>query len=196
MIETKTTTVLAAFEQLLEEMESEIEFATKDGAAAFARRDFARVDAMKTRAEQLTSVRDKVAALRGEWKRLVPPSVVEDPLDVPAAADERRNLGRLQRGMRTPEEAFRRPILQALVELRGGAKMADVLTRVEQLMRGTLRKVDYEPLASTPDEPRWRNTAQWARNAMVKEALLRSNSPWGVWEIADAGRRFLDEGKS
>ena len=69
--------------------------------------------------------------------------------------------------------------------------MNDVLIRVEQLMKGVLTRVDYEPLASDPDAPRWRNTAQWARNTMVKEGLLKSNSPHGVWEISEAGRQAL-----
>jgi Mrr N-terminal domain len=60
---------------------------------------------------------------------------------------------------------------------------------------GTLRDVPYEPLASAPDMPRWKNAAQWARNSMVKEGLLRSNSPRGIWESSEAGTRFLhDEG--
>jgi len=69
--------------------------------------------------------------------------------------------------------------------------MGHVLDRVLQMMTGTLKDVDYEPLASDPDMPRWKNAAQWARNSMVKEGLLRSNSPRGVWEISDAGIRLL-----
>jgi restriction system protein len=195
MIETKTTAVLAAFKLLLEEMEAEIERATQEGAAAFARRDYARVEEMKRRAERLTEVRHKVAEAGGEWRKLIPPDV-DEPAATPeaaAAVAERRNLGRLQRGVRTPEEAYRLPILRALAEMGGSARMSDVLIRVEQMMRGTLRQVDYELLESRPDDPRWRNGAQWARNTMVKEGLLKHGSPWGVWEISDAGRRYLAE---
>ena len=70
--------------------------------------------------------------------------------------------------------------------------MGEVLVRVEQLMRDTLKPVDYESLKSSSD-PRWRNTGQWARNTMVEYGLLRSDSPWGFWEITDAGRRYLAE---
>ncbi len=38
---------------------------------------------------------------------------------------------------------------------------------------------------------RWRNTAQFARNTMVRKGLLKSNSARGIWEITEAGRRFL-----
>jgi hypothetical protein len=69
--------------------------------------------------------------------------------------------------------------------------MSQVLDRVLQSMKAVLREVDYEPLASGPDMPRWKNAAQWARNSMVKEGLLRNDSPRGVWQISDAGVRFL-----
>ena len=73
--------------------------------------------------------------------------------------------------------------------------MSKVLDRVLQNMKGVLRDVDYEPLASDPDMPRWKNAAQWARNSMVKEGLLRSNSPRGVWEISDVGVKFLQNNR-
>lgn len=69
--------------------------------------------------------------------------------------------------------------------------MSQVLDRVLESMKEVLRDVDYEPLASDPEMPRWRNAAQWARHSMVKEGLLRSNSPRGVWEISDRGVEFL-----
>lgn len=72
---------------------------------------------------------------------------------------------RLPRGLRTPEDAFRRPILEALVELGGRAPIGKVLERVEQKMKGVLNQYDYEPLPSDPRSPRWRNTAQWCRRA-------------------------------
>jgi hypothetical protein len=106
----------------------------------------------------------------------------------------RRNLGRLRRGLRTREEAYYRPILEALMAPGGSAPMNQVLDRVLQNMRSTLKDVDFEPLASEPDTPRWKNTAQWARNAMVRQGLLRNDSLRGVWEISEAGVRFLHDG--
>jgi restriction system protein len=197
MVEVNTTAVLAAFELLLEEMETEIDQASTEGAAAFSRRDFDRVEEMKTRAERLTEVRNRVAAQRAEWRKLVPPDE-DEPAATPEAAAvvaERRNLGRLKRGVRTPEEAYRLPILGVLVETGGGGRVADVLTRVEETMRGTLRQVDYEPLGSRRKQTRWRNTAQWARNSMVDEGLMKEDSQRAVWEISEAGRQYLAESK-
>ncbi len=103
----------------------------------------------------------------------------------------RHNQVRLQRGARTPEEVYYRPILKALNELGGSAKMNDVLEKVEQSMKNVLKQVDYEPLASDTEMLRWRNTAQWARHTLVKENLLKSNSPRGIWEITEKGRMSL-----
>jgi len=190
MIENNPTNVVAAFEILLEEVEAEIEFINRVGAKAFEGRDYDRAREVLERAAQLFAFRDKVAALRKDWDGLTLTSVGDE--DETASA-ERRNLGRLGRGLRTREEAYFKPILQTLVELGGSAKMGDTLVRVEKRMKGTLKDVDYDPLASDPEMPRWRNTAQWARNSMVKTGLLKADSPRGIWEISDDGRRVLGE---
>ncbi len=188
MIENNPTNVMAAFEILLEEMEAEIEFINKAGSKGFETRDYERAREALERAAQLTTFRDKVAALRGEWEALSPATVVEEE---EAERIERRNLGRLRRGLRTREPLYFQPILQVLVQMGGAGKMGEILDRVEKAMKGVLKAVDYEPLASDPDMLRWRNTAQWARNSMVQAGLLKGSSPRGVWEITEAGRKFV-----
>jgi len=188
MIENNPTNVVAAFEILLEEIEAEIEYVNRVGARAFEARDYDKAKEALESAAQVTGFRDKVGALRREWETLFAREEDEEGTEAHA---ERRNLGRLRRGLRTREEAYYRPILEALQLLGGSAPMSEVLDRVLQSMKGVLQDVDYEPLASDPDMPRWKNAAQWARNSMVKEGLLRSNSPRGVWEISDAGVKFL-----
>jgi hypothetical protein len=179
----------AAFDILLEQIEAEIDLVNRGGARALESRDYDTARATLERASLLTAFRDRTAALWREWTTLAAPqAAVEETTD---EQTQRRDLGRLRRGLRTPEEAFNRPILQVLVELGGRAPMGHVLDRVGQLMRGVLRDVDHQPLASDPDLPRWRNTAQWARNSMVREGLLRNDSPRGIWEISDAGRQSL-----
>ena len=189
MIENNPTNLAAAFEILLEEIEAEIEFTNKVGSRAFEARDYDRASEALERAAQITAFREKADALRREWESLVGrPSEEEEE-----ARAQRRDFGRLARGLRTPEDAFRRPILQALVDLGGAAPMAEVLEKVRQAMQDILKDVDYQPLGSDPDLPRWRNTAQWARAAMVKEGLIKGDSRRGIWEISDAGRRCLTE---
>jgi restriction endonuclease Mrr len=83
-----------------------------------------------------------------------------------------------------------------LEQMGGSGKVAEVLERVGKAMKSTLKPVDYDPLASGPDNPRWRNAAQWARNSMIRDGLLKADSSRGVWEISDKGRQTLkDSGK-
>jgi hypothetical protein len=193
MIENNPTNVVAAFEMLLEELETEIDFVNRLGARAFEARNYDDAKESLERAAQITSFRDKVEALCREWESLY--AHKEDDEGTEAHA-ERRNLGRLRRGLRTREEAYYRPILEALQALGGSAPMSQVLDRVLQCMKGKLKDVDFEPLASDPDMPRWKNAVQWARYSMVKEGLLRNDSPRGVWQISEAGVRFLRNGDS
>jgi restriction system protein len=189
MIENNTSNVFAAFEMLMEEIEAEVDLINKVATMALARRDYDGAHKAIEHAAQVTAFRDKTVSLRKEWKTLTVTQggkAEEEILPI-----KRRNLGRLQRGLRTPEIAYYQPILEALNELGGSAEMNDVVERVEQSMRGVLRQVDYEPLASGTEMLRWRNTAQWARNTMVEEGLLKLDSPRGMWEITEAGRRAL-----
>ena len=189
MIGTNPTNILAAFEILLEEIETEIEFLDEVGKEAVGKRDYDSARNAIERASQAKNFREKVTSLRKEWETFTAISssvVVEDLF-----SDKRRNQGRLQKGLRTPEIAYYRPILNALNELGGSARINAVLEKVEQSMRKELKPVDYEHLLSGPDTPRWRNVAQWARNTMVTEGLLKSTSPRGIWEIAEAGHIYL-----
>jgi hypothetical protein len=188
MIDNNPTNVDAAFEILLEEIEAEIDLINRVGARAFQVRDYDKAKEALERAAQVTSFRDKADALRREWGNLFACDGEEEDAEAHA---ERRNLGRLRRGLRTRQEAYYRPILEALESLGGSAPVTEVLDHVLQSMKGVLKDVDYEPLASLPDVPRWKNTAQWARNAMVKEGLLRSDSPRGVQHLHAAGGRLL-----
>ncbi len=116
-----------------------------------------------------------------------------DGEDRKTAQTQRQNLGRLQRGMRTRTEAYYVLILHVLSEMGGSGKVAEVLDRVGKKMKGVLKKPDYEPLVSSPDNLRWRNAAQWARNSMVNEGLLKKDSPRGVWEISNKGKQHLKQ---
>jgi restriction system protein len=185
------TDVSAAFELLLEEIEIEINSLNKAASKASEEHDRKKAREALERADQIAAFRAKVVSLRKEWETLAKPNKDSENKFIHG---ERRNMGRLQRGVRTREDAFYQPILKVLNGAGGPAKVNDVLAKVEQLMREVLTQVDYEPLPSQPETPRWSNTAQWARNTMVKEGLLKSTSPRGVWEITEAGRQFLKEG--
>jgi len=60
------------------------------------------------------------------------------------------------------------------------------------MVKDRWRDVDWQIL-SNGRSIRWRNTARWARQWLVREGLLTSDSPRGVWEITEAGRAHLRE---
>lgn len=98
---------------------------------------------------------------------------------------------RLARGARTPESAFRIPILRVLHTYGGRATTSQVLDELAVIMKDRLKDVDHERLPSTPSTMRWQNAAQWARQALVDQGLMKNNSPRGIWELSDAGQEYL-----
>jgi len=185
--------VVSAFEMLLEEIEAEIDLINAVGTKGMDSRDYTRARAAIGRAENLNTFRNKVAGLREGWEELFEqPRKQEDPaIKAERQAIARTVTGRLPRGLRTPEPFFRIPILRALAAMpNGGGKMNEVLDRVEALVKPTLKAVDHDRLAST-DTIRWRNTAQWARQTLVDDGFMRTDSPHGTWQISDAGREYL-----
>lgn len=102
---------------------------------------------------------------------------------------------KLRKGLKTPQQAYRHPILEALYELGGSASIGDVLEVVEKKMKPLLVEVDYQKLPSGVDI-RWRNTAMWERFNLVKEGLLKSESPDGIWELSDKGAEEISKGKT
>jgi restriction system protein len=189
MIENNPTNVSSAFEILLEEVEAEIDFTNGVGSKAFERRDYDKAKEALESSGQLTAFRDKVASLRKEWEDLAAKAEREEDEETRA---ERRNLGKLRKGLRTPESAYYKPLLKVIDQMGGSGKVANILDRVKKALKPILKPVDYDPLASSPDMPRWRNTAQWARNSMIRDGLLKADSARGVWEITDRGREMLN----
>jgi len=103
---------------------------------------------------------------------------------------KKRKYFKLKKGLRTPENAFRIPILQSLNELGGSALAKDVLQRVYQKMKEQLNEYDllFLPFNS---QKRWENTAQWCKYKLVKEGLISANSSRGIWEITEKGKEYL-----
>ena len=104
---------------------------------------------------------------------------------------ETGSAGRLPRGVRVPQHAYRKPILEALYELGGKGRINEVLDIVGRKMAGLLGEADYQPLPSGGDI-RWRNSAQWARKTLVQEGLLRDDSDRGVWELSEQGVKAVE----
>lgn len=99
---------------------------------------------------------------------------------------------RINYGQRTQQVKYRTPILQALEDLGGSGYVNEVLDFVYKKMKNFLVSVDLEELPSVRQK-RWRNAAMWEKSHMVKDGLLKSDSPRGIWEISEKGKKYLKE---
>jgi hypothetical protein len=88
----------------------------------------------------------------------------------------------------TPQPHFRLPILRALVDMGGRARMADVIERLPRYV-DLKRPGDFERTQS--GAVLWENRAQWERLALIKRGLLKDDSPHGYWEITQEGRDLV-----
>ena len=180
--------ITLALELLLEEISGESDRLKDAGSDAIRADDHDTVMAILAQSKILKDFCDKATALRKEWEKLA--------LSTCSVTDEnsgsgRRNFGKLRKGLRTPESEFILPILRVLTEMGGRGKSAAVVARAGEVMQPILCDVDYETLASD-GKPRWQKAANWARDHMVRDGLLRSDSPHGIWEISQEGRAHLE----
>ena len=93
------------------------------------------------------------------------------------------------------QEDLRVPILQALLRLNGRAHCKKVFKVLEETIGDQFSEEDWRTMPSNDNEIRWINSARWSRLKMVKEGLLVSKTPHGVWEITPLGRQVLEESK-
>ena len=191
MTDEKRGRVAAALKAVLNELDVELEWVNEEGAQAFEPGVYQRVEEAVQRSRQIRGFRQKVASLEIEWQ------TVRESLGKPSG--ETPPLPRGQRrlppqGPGTPTDAFRLPILQALMEMGGKAPRVQVFARIHEMMNDQMKAHD---IACVPSgSVRWHGKAQSARQAMVREGLIRDDSPHGVWEITEAGRQALAKARS
>jgi restriction system protein len=160
--------VYDAFEILLEEIEIVIDYLKNEGASAFQKGGYEKVEEIRQKAAAIEKFRDKVKEFQNEWQTNFSTSLSN-------TTKKRRVKSKLKKGLRTHEEEFRIPILESIVELGGSASISKVLDLVEKKMKNHLNEYDYQMLPSNTTI-RWKNTAQWCRNTMVQEGLLPTSS--------------------
>jgi len=177
-------TTSTAFDLLLSEIDphlAELQSAIADAAKRGA---YDKVGQLAKTAQELADLKKELAAVENRYNRLIE---TDEPDELAAEGK------RIRRGLKTPQDAYRVPILQALVALGGRSELHPVLERVHELMKGQLNEHDLAVLPSDGVTPRWRNTAQWARNSLREEGLIRDDTPRAVWEISEKGRQWLQE---
>ena len=104
---------------------------------------------------------------------------------------EREVPRRAERGEIMPQAGYTLPILEALIEMGGRGRMRDVLNRVYNKIKDQLKPRDLEKLPSGTSI-RWKNRAQWERQRLKSEGYLKKDSPHGIWEITDEGRKLYE----
>ncbi len=104
---------------------------------------------------------------------------------------KRADYGKVSPDQKTSQKQFRLPILEVLVDMGGSGSVSDVLQELEQKMGATFKPADVESIPSNPKMLRWCSTAQWTRQELVNDGLIGPSLQRGVWEISDAGRRFV-----
>ena len=181
--------VVPTFDMLLEELDAIVTHLNQQGAQLMQAKDYAQAREVIAKAEAVLVFQAKVKALQEEWVQMAVPQTRKTSKKKKPVKRTMTKL--LKQGLRTPNEAFQLPILQALVQQGGVGRVSEVLDLVEKIMKDQLNQYDYQTIPSNPKVLRWRNNAQWARFNLVQEGYLASDSPRGVWEITEAGRAWV-----
>lgn len=85
---------------------------------------------------------------------------------------------------KTSNEVLRKEIIRALKALGGAGRVQQVLDKMEEQLEGKLLPRDMETLSTGVLV--WKNNAQWERNRMVQDCILKSDSRRGIWELSEA----------
>jgi len=185
--------VRTALEMLYEAVGSQIAEVQRRGAEALSSGKYQAAQEAIARSKALEEI---LRDLKLVGRRLLDTVALAEPTEpaavreVPPATAARPKPPRPP--AKTPQKAYRVPILRALVERGGAGKTSAILDRVYEMMASQMGPQDLASSKST-NEPRWRNLARWERQYMKRAGLLADDSPVGIWEITAAGRRYLDE---
>lgn len=173
-----------AFDMLLDELERVIPELNTQISALTAEKKFDQAQTVLDKAKQVTTIQQKVSALREEWQALNMPAPKPPKL-----------YARPKSGTFMNQEDLRLPILHALVRLNGKAHCQTVFKVLEETIGDQFSEEDWRTMPSNDKEIRWINSARWSRLQMVKDRLLADSSPYGFWEITPLGRQVLEESK-
>jgi len=172
-----TNSVFTAFDLLFEEIEKVINNLNNEATKTFHKGKYTKAKKLAEDTKRLEILLKEIGKLQKEWHKIF--SRIE------------AHKCRIKKGLKTPEEAFKRPILEALSTLGGSAPAHQILDLVEEKMKNQLNEYDYQTLPSNHNTVRWKNTVQWCRYTMIQEGLLKDNSPRGIWEISEKGLEYL-----
>ena len=164
------------------EIQKEVKAASKALDQAFETQDYERIHEVSGKVVQLETMANQASGLQANWNSLFGGEVVNGP----------KRMKPVKSGPLTPKKAYFKPILKALVSLGGAGKPADVIDLVYQKMEAVLTDADRNSTeGGNPDYPRWKTASYSTRSLLIKQELLKANSPKGVWEISVKGRNYV-----
>ena len=99
-------------------------------------------------------------------------------------SDKKKPRRKRSRSPKTGKDVLREQILQALKKLGGSGRVADVIEEIGKQLEGKLLPGDLEWREAT-NEYAWQNNVKWERYQMIKDGLLRSDSPRGHWQLSE-----------
>ena len=97
------------------------------------------------------------------------------------------------RGALLPEDKYVLPLLEALVELGGSAPTSAVVQRTGEKLEPKLTAFDRKRIKS--GDLRWKNRLQFVRLSLIKQGLMKKDSPRGIWEISESGKALVSSDK-
>ncbi len=97
------------------------------------------------------------------------------------------NDGTSGNGKKTPQPAYRAPILKILKRAGGQASRTDVLKELATMFKGRLTPYDREKIRT--GAIRWEKTAEWAVREMREEQLIQpvEKTARGIWALTAKG---------
>lgn len=138
-----------------------------------ARGDYARADSLVEVAKSVEAFRKEIEGLHSRWRGM------------------RGSRQEASGGRQTPLWEYYQPILQALVDLGGAARVAGIETAAGRLLGGRLAEGDVDTMSG--GRARWQVMIRRARRHMVKEGFLEGDS--GLeWRITALGRKAATTG--
>ena len=186
-----TTDVESALDLLAAQVREEIKRIRDEGADAMKQGDYKTATSVIEFAGKMENFAGNVDNLIAQWDAIAQQHEVE-PETVKAIVG-RGFFGKARKGTITSHVDFYVPLLQALVQLGGRGNTQTVVDRVGKIMEGKLKPKDLETLKSDSSTIRWRNKVMWSRSDLVNElGYMKRDSPRGVWEISDKGRKWLE----
>jgi predicted DNA-binding transcriptional regulator AlpA len=91
-------------------------------------------------------------------------------------------------GKKLPQKALRLPLLQAVLELGGSARVWELRGEMEKKVAPLLGPADYRAVSS--GEPRWWNAICWERADLVRDGVFANDGERGVWKLTEEGKKM------